>query len=64
MRYIDTKRQLAGIFTKPLYSSRFANLRGVDWYLPSVWLGLRGELVFYLVYLYLLLFSYIFFIPT
>jgi hypothetical protein len=28
MRYIDTKRQLANIFTKPLDSSRFANLRG------------------------------------
>jgi hypothetical protein len=28
MRYIDTERQLADIFTKPLDSSRFANLRG------------------------------------
>jgi hypothetical protein len=28
MRYIDTKRQLADIFTKPLNSSRFADLRG------------------------------------
>jgi hypothetical protein len=28
MRYIDTERQLANIFTKPLYSSRFADLRG------------------------------------
>jgi hypothetical protein len=28
MRYIDTKRQLADIFTKPLDSSRFADLRG------------------------------------
>jgi hypothetical protein len=27
-RYIDTERQLADIFTKPLDSSRFANLRG------------------------------------
>jgi hypothetical protein len=27
MRYIDTKIQLADIFTKPLDSSRFANLR-------------------------------------
>jgi hypothetical protein len=27
MRYIDTERQLADIFTKPLDSSRFANLR-------------------------------------
>jgi hypothetical protein len=28
MRYIDTKRQLADIFIKPLNSSRFADLRG------------------------------------
>jgi hypothetical protein len=28
MRYIDTERQLADIFTKPLNSSQFANLRG------------------------------------
>jgi hypothetical protein len=28
MRYIDTERQLADTFTKPLYSSRFADLRG------------------------------------
>jgi hypothetical protein len=28
MRYIDTERQLANIFTKPLDSSRFADLRG------------------------------------
>jgi hypothetical protein len=28
MRYIDTKRQLADIFTKPLDSSRFTVLRG------------------------------------
>jgi hypothetical protein len=28
MRYIDTERQLADIFTKPLNSSRFAALRG------------------------------------
>jgi hypothetical protein len=27
-RYIDTEKQLADIFTKPLDSSRFANLRG------------------------------------
>jgi hypothetical protein len=26
MRYIDTERLLADIFTKPLYSSRFADL--------------------------------------
>jgi hypothetical protein len=28
MRYIDTERQLADIFTKPLDSSRFADLFG------------------------------------
>jgi hypothetical protein len=28
IRYIDTERQLADIFTKPLDSSRFADLRG------------------------------------
>jgi hypothetical protein len=28
MRYIDTVRQLDNIFTKPLDSSRFADLRG------------------------------------
>jgi hypothetical protein len=28
MRYIDTKRQLADIFTKPLDSSQFADLQG------------------------------------
>jgi hypothetical protein len=28
MRYIDTERQLTEIFTKPLDSSRFADLRG------------------------------------
>jgi hypothetical protein len=28
IRYIDTERQLADIFTKPLDASRFADLRG------------------------------------
>jgi hypothetical protein len=28
MRYIDTKRHLTDIFTKPIYSSRFTDLRG------------------------------------
>jgi hypothetical protein len=28
MRYIDTERQLADIFTKPLYTSCFTDLRG------------------------------------
>jgi hypothetical protein len=46
MRYIDTERQLADIFTKPLDAFRFAALWG-DWCLPSLWLGLRGEFVFF-----------------
>jgi hypothetical protein len=43
MRYIDTERQLADIFTKPLDASRFADLQGGNWCLPSLWLGLRGN---------------------
>jgi hypothetical protein len=50
MRYIDTERQLADIFTKPLNSSRFADLRRGDWCLPSIWLGLKGSWCFCLVY--------------
>jgi hypothetical protein len=34
MRYIDTERQLADIFTKSLDASRFAELRGVGVYHP------------------------------
>jgi hypothetical protein len=35
MRYIDTERQLADIFTKPLDASRFAALReGISVYHP------------------------------
>jgi hypothetical protein len=50
MRYIDTERQLADIFTKLLDFSRFANLWGGNWCLPSIWLGLRGSWCFCLVY--------------
>jgi hypothetical protein len=48
MRYIDTERQLTDIFTKPLDSSSFADLRGGggDWCLPSIWLSLRGSWCF------------------
>jgi hypothetical protein len=42
MKFIDTERQLTDIFIKPLNSSRSASLRGGTWYLPSLWLGLRG----------------------
>jgi hypothetical protein len=48
-RYIDIERQLADIFTKLLDASHFAALQG-KLVLPSLWLDLRGELVFYLVY--------------
>jgi hypothetical protein len=64
MRYIDTERQLANIFTKPLDSSCFAALRGeLMFSIPMDWFE-GGGLVLYLVYLYLLLFSCIFFILT
>jgi hypothetical protein len=52
MRYIDTERQLANIFTKPLDSSRFAYMRGGNWSLPSIWLGLRGSWCFFLYIVY------------
>jgi hypothetical protein len=63
MRYIDTEKQLGDIFTKPLYSSRFADLWGELMFAIGIaWF--EGELVLYLVYLYLFLFSYIFIILT
>jgi hypothetical protein len=63
MRYIDTERQLADIFTKPLDASCFATLRG-ELVFDILMSWFEGELVFYLVYLYLLFFSCIFFILT
>jgi hypothetical protein len=36
MMYIDTERQLADIFTKPLDSSRFADLLEENWCLSSI----------------------------
>jgi hypothetical protein len=63
MKFIDTKRQLADIFTKPLDSSRLLLCGGsLVFTIPMVWF--KGELVIYLVHLYLLLFSCIFFILT
>jgi hypothetical protein len=63
MRYIDTERQLTDIFTKPLDSSRFADLQGkLVFAIHMAWF--EGELVLYLVYLYILLFSCICFILT
>jgi hypothetical protein len=55
MKYIDTERQLADIFTKPLDASRFADLR--EGGLPSLWLGLRESWCFilYIVYFTFLL---------
>jgi hypothetical protein len=44
MRYIDTERQLVDIFTKPLDSSRFVNLRGkLVFAIHMAWF--EGELV-------------------
>jgi hypothetical protein len=62
MRYIDTERPLADIFTKPLEASHFVALRGGNWCLPSLCLGLKGSLCSILYIFILLLFSYIFFI--
>jgi hypothetical protein len=61
MKFIDTERQLADIFTKPLDSSCFASLRG-ELRVCHPYGLVEGELVIYFVYLYLLLFSCIFFI--
>jgi hypothetical protein len=59
MRYIDTKRQLADIFTKSLDSSRFADLRGeLVFAIHMAWF--EGELVLLPCILYILLFFCIF----
>jgi hypothetical protein len=62
MRYIDTKRQLTDIFTKPLDASHFVALPGGggNWCLSFLWLDLMGELVFYLVYFVSFYFSFAF----
>jgi hypothetical protein len=63
IRYIDIERQLANIFTKLLDASRFADLwRKLVLAILMAWF--EGEMVLYLVYLYLLFFSFIFFILT
>jgi uncharacterized membrane protein (DUF485 family) len=55
MKFINTERQLADIFTKPLDSSHFASLRGsLVFAIPMALF--EGELVIYLVYLYLFVF--------
>jgi hypothetical protein len=64
MRYIDTERQLADIFIKPLDSSRFADLRrgGLVFAILMAWFEV--ELVLLPCILCILLFSCIFFILT
>jgi hypothetical protein len=54
IKYIDTERQLADIFTKPLDATRFASLQGGTWCFLSLWHGLRGSLCFNLYILYLI----------
>jgi hypothetical protein len=66
MRYIDTERQLADIFTKPLDSSRFADLRrgGGELVFAIHMAWFEGELVRLTCILYILLFYCIFLILT
>jgi hypothetical protein len=66
MRYIDTERKLADIFTKPLDASHFVLCGGGggNCCLPTLWLGLRGSLCSILYIYILLLFCCIFFIFT
>jgi hypothetical protein len=64
MKYIDTERQLADIFIKPLDSCQFTDLWGGGLVFVIYIAWFEGELILYLVYLYILLFSCIFFILT
>jgi hypothetical protein len=64
MRYIDTQRQLADIFTKPLDASRFAALWGGGLVFAILMTWFKGEPIFYLVYLYHFVFCCIFVIFT
>jgi hypothetical protein len=55
IKYIDTDRQLADIFTNPLDEGHFSSLRGGGtWCLPSLWNGLRGSLCFTMYILYVI----------
>jgi uncharacterized membrane protein (DUF485 family) len=56
MKFIDTERQLADIFTKPLDSSGFASLPGGSLVFVISMAWFEGELMIYLVYLYLVAF--------
>jgi hypothetical protein len=62
MGYIDTKRQLVDIFTKPLDASRFAALLGGGLVFAILMAWFEWEFVFYLVYLFPFVFSCIFLI--
>jgi hypothetical protein len=51
IKYIDTQRQLADIFTKPLDATHFSSLwggGGLVFALPTAWI--EGEIVFCLIY--------------
>jgi hypothetical protein len=63
MRYIDTERQLADISSNPLMLLDLP-ICGGKLVLAILMSWFEVELVLYLVYLYLLFFSYIFFILT
>jgi uncharacterized membrane protein len=64
VRYIDTERQLADIFTKLLDSSRFAALWGGGLVFAILMAWFEGKIAFHLIYCILLLFCHIFFILT
>jgi hypothetical protein len=60
MRYIDTERKLADIFSKPLDSSRFATLQweiGVCHSYSLVWGGVCVHLVHFLSFCFFVVFS-------
>jgi hypothetical protein len=59
MKYIDTKRQLTDIFTKPFDVTHFASLQGdLVFAIPMAWF--ERELVFYLIYFVSFCFSFAF----
>jgi hypothetical protein len=65
MKYLDTERQLADIFSKPFDASCFAALRGRTWCFPSQWLGLReacGLPCIYSIFFYRTAFHHIYLI--
>jgi hypothetical protein len=58
MRYIDTERQLAAIFIKPLDSSRFTDLRGeLVFVIRMTWFEGEFGFTLYIVYSALLWYS-------